>query len=98
MAYSKSDFLSWDDDLDVDNLLGDYTCSDIEFSEKEFEIVTSTKKKQQRTKPSESKKGLLNAVGYNFWHFFAAVAQSIESRRLRVRTLVRLFVIPNHCD
>ena len=57
MAYSKSDFLSWDDDLDLDNLVGDYTCSDIEFSDEEIEIVTSTKKKQQRTKPSENKKG-----------------------------------------
>ena len=30
MSYGKDDFLHWDDDIDLDSLLGDYTCSEIE--------------------------------------------------------------------
>jgi hypothetical protein len=32
MAYSKSDFFNWDVDLDLDDILGDYTCSSEEES------------------------------------------------------------------
>jgi hypothetical protein len=27
MAYSKSDFFHWDNDIDLDSILGEYTCS-----------------------------------------------------------------------
>ena len=30
MAYSNNDFLSWDDDIDLENLLGDYTADENE--------------------------------------------------------------------
>ena len=30
--YKQGDFFSWDDDLDLDMLLGDYTCDELENS------------------------------------------------------------------
>ena len=36
MSYGKDDFLDWDDEtLDLDLLLGDYTCSEVELSDDE---------------------------------------------------------------
>ena len=31
--YGKEDFLSWNDDLDLDSLLGEYTASEVELSD-----------------------------------------------------------------
>ena len=50
MSYGKDDFLHWDDDIDLDSLLGDYTCSEIELTDDDEPL---TKKKQKKT---ESKK------------------------------------------
>ena len=33
MSYGKGDFLSWEDDINLDELLGDYTCSEFEHSD-----------------------------------------------------------------
>ena len=42
MSYGKEDFLRWDDDdINLDLLLGDYTCSEVELSDDE--TVYSTK-------------------------------------------------------
>ena len=37
MSSSKSDFLSWDDDLNLDELLGEYTEYCVDDSDSEFE-------------------------------------------------------------
>ena len=47
MSYEKDDFLHWDDDIDLDSLLGDYTCSEIELTDDD---EPSTKKKQKAKK------------------------------------------------
>ena len=43
MSYGKDDFLHWDDD--IDSLLGDYTCSEIELTDDDE--PSTNKKKQQ---------------------------------------------------
>ena len=50
MSYRKDDFLHWDDDIDFDSLLGDYTCSEIELTDDD---EPSTKKKNRKQKKSE---------------------------------------------
>ena len=47
MSYGKDDFFHWDDDIDLDSLLGDYTCSEIELTDDD---EPSTKKKQKAKK------------------------------------------------
>ena len=43
-------FLHWDDDIDLDSLLGDYTCSEIELTDDD---EPSTKKEKKKAKKSE---------------------------------------------
>ena len=45
MSYGKDDFLHWDDD--IDSLLGDYTCSEIELTDDD---EPSTKKNRKQKK------------------------------------------------
>ena len=47
MSYGKDDFLHWDDDIDLDSLLGDYTCSEIELTDDD---EPSTKKTESKKK------------------------------------------------
>ena len=49
MSYGKDDFLHWDDDIDLDSLLGDYTCSEIELTDDD----EPSKKKTRKHKKSE---------------------------------------------
>ena len=46
MSYGKDDFLHWDD-IDLDSLLGDYTCSEIELTDDD---EPSTKKQKAKKK------------------------------------------------
>ena len=46
MSYGKDDFLHWDDDIDLDSLLG-YTCSEIELTDDD---EPSTKKQKAKKK------------------------------------------------
>ena len=52
MSYGKDDFLHWDDDIDLDSLLGDYTCSEIELTDDD---EPSTKKKNKKKKKKKKK-------------------------------------------
>ena len=49
MSYGKDDFLDWDDDIDLDSLLGEYTCSEIELTDDD-----EPSKKKQKTKNAKS--------------------------------------------
>ena len=49
MSYGKDDFLDWDDDIDLDSLLGEYTCSEIELTD-----YDEPSKKKQKTKTAKS--------------------------------------------
>ena len=52
MSYGKGDFLSWDDDdLNLDLLLGEYTCSELEVSDDE---TVEVQKKQPQTSPEKT--------------------------------------------
>ena len=44
MSYGKDDFLHWDDDIDLDSLLGDYTCSEIELTDDKKKTESKKKK------------------------------------------------------
>ena len=55
MPYGKDDFLHWDDDIDLDSLLGDYTCSEIELTDDD-EPSTKKKKKAKKKKKKKKKK------------------------------------------
>ena len=50
MSYGKDDFLHWDDDIDLDSLLGDYTYSEIKLTDDD---EPSTKNRKQKKKKSE---------------------------------------------
>lgn len=43
MSYGKDDFLHWDDDIDLDSLLGEYTCSELEISDDDEHMTKKSK-------------------------------------------------------
>ena len=47
MSYGKDDFLHWDDDIDLDSLLGDYTCSEIELTDDDEPLTKKTESKKK---------------------------------------------------
>ena len=54
MPYEKDDFLHWDiDDIDLDSLLGDYTCSEIELTDDDEPSTKKKNNKKQKKKKSE---------------------------------------------
>ena len=55
MAYSKSDFLDWDQDLDLDLLLGDYTHDELQ-SSSDDEVKCAPKVKVVKSKAKVSNK------------------------------------------
>ena len=50
MSYNKQDFLHWDDDIDLDYLLGEYTCSESEVELSEEDIAPAPKRTKNLTK------------------------------------------------
>ena len=63
MSYGKDDFLHWDDDIDLDSLLGDYTCSEIELTDDD-EPSTKKNRKQKKVK-SDNSENSAKAKTYN---------------------------------
>jgi hypothetical protein len=51
MAYSKSDFFNWDEDLDLDLLLGDYTHDESELSDSDDDFQSTKRKKSENIQP-----------------------------------------------
>ena len=62
MSYGKDDFLHWDDDIDLDSLLGDYTCSEIELTDDD---EPSTKKQKAKKVKSDNSENSAKAKTYN---------------------------------
>ena len=62
MSYGKYDFLHWDDDIDLDSLLGDYTCSEIELTDDD---EPSTKNRKQKKVKSDNSENSAKAKTYN---------------------------------
>ena len=54
MSYGKDDFLHWDDDIDLDSLLGDYTCSEIELTDDDEPLTKNRKQKKVKSDNSEN--------------------------------------------
>ena len=49
MSYGKDDFLRWDDDdMNLDLLLGEYTCSEVELSDDETVYSTGHRQNDDR--------------------------------------------------
>ena len=63
MSYGKDDFLHWDDDINLDSLLGDYTCSETELTDDD-EPLTKKKKKKKKVK-SDNSENSAKAKTYN---------------------------------
>ena len=54
MSYGKDDFLHWDDDIDLDSLLGDYACSEIELTDDDEPLTKKQKAKKLKSDNSEN--------------------------------------------
>ena len=67
MSYGKDDFLHWDDDIDLDSLLGDYTCSEIELTDDDEPSTkkTESKKKKKKKVKSDNSENSAKAKTYN---------------------------------
>ena len=54
MSYGKDNFLDWDDDIDLDSLLGDYTYSEIELTDDDEPSTKKQKAKKVKSDNSEN--------------------------------------------
>ena len=64
MSYGKDDFLHWDDDIDLDSLLGDYTCSEIDLTDDDEPSTKKQKAKKKKVK-SDNSENSAKAKTYN---------------------------------
>ena len=66
MSYGKDDFLHWDDDIDLDSLLGDYTCSENEITDDDEPLTKKKKNRKQKKKvKSDNSENSAKAKTYN---------------------------------
>ena len=86
MSYGKDEFLHWDDDIDLDSLLGDYTCSEIELTDDD---EPSTKKQKAKKVKSDNSENSAKAKTYNCSECTSSYA-SISGLR------VHLFIYEKH--